>query len=69
MDAKLIPSTVVESLGRSGALEFDELFKSVQKLHSDLNQHDFNRTLMEMELQGLIRVSRMTRGKKRVELS
>jgi len=68
MDAKLIPSTIVESLGRSGAQEFEELYKAVQKLHSDLNQHEFNRTLMEMEIQGLIRVSRMTRGKKRIEL-
>jgi hypothetical protein len=31
LDAKLISSTVVEALGRSGAQEFDELFKHVQK--------------------------------------
>ncbi len=31
MDAKLIPSNVVEALGRSSAQEFDELFKNVQK--------------------------------------
>jgi len=31
MDAKLIPSNVVEALGRSGTQEFDELFKNVQK--------------------------------------
>jgi hypothetical protein len=31
MDAKLIPSNIVEALGRSGAQEFDELFKHVQK--------------------------------------
>lgn len=30
MDAKLMPSNVVEALGRSGAQEFDEL-KHVQK--------------------------------------
>ncbi len=30
MDAKLIPSNVVEALGRSGAHEFDDL-KHVQK--------------------------------------
>ena len=69
MDAKMIPSIIVESLGRSGAMEFDELFKAVQKLQSDLNQHDFNRTLMEMEIQGLIRVSKMARSKKRIELA
>jgi hypothetical protein len=69
MDSKMIPSIIVESLVRSGAMEFDELFKAVQKLQSDLNQHDFNRTLMELEVQGLIRVSKMTRGKKRIELA
>jgi hypothetical protein len=31
MDAKLIPSNVVEALGRSGTQKFDELFKHVQK--------------------------------------
>ena len=31
MDAKLIPSNVIEALGRGGAQEFDELFKQVQK--------------------------------------
>ena len=67
MDVKLIPGTVIESLGRSGAADFDDLFKQVQKLHGDLNQNDFNKILMEMEVQGLIRVTRMTKGKRRVE--
>jgi len=31
LDAKLIPSTVVEALGRGGAQEFDDLLKHVQK--------------------------------------
>ncbi len=69
MDTKMIPSTILESLNKSGAMEFDELFKAVQKVQSDINQHDFNRILMDMEVQGLIRVSRMARGKRRIELS
>jgi hypothetical protein len=68
MDAKLIPSTVVEALGKVGAQEFDELLKQVQKYQSDLNQTEFNRILMEMEVQGLVRVTKMTKGKRRIEL-
>jgi hypothetical protein len=69
MDTKLIPSTVVEALGRGGAQEFDDLFKQVQKYQSDINETEFNKILMEMEIQGLIRVTRMTKGRKRIELA
>ena len=69
MDAKLIPSTVVEALGRSGAQEFDDLLKQVQKYQSGINETEFSKILMEMEIQGLVRVTRMARGKKRIELA
>ena len=69
MSSKLIPSTVIEALGRSGAQEVDELFNKVQKYQSDLNQIDFVRILMTMELQGLVRVTKMAKGKKRIELA
>ena len=68
MDAKLIPSNIVEALGRSGAQEFDDLLKQVQKYQSGINETEFSKILMEMEIQGLVRVTRMTRGKKRIEL-
>lgn len=63
----MIPSAIVEALNNKGAQEFDDLFKMVQKIHSDINQNDFNKILMEMELQGLIRVSKLARGKRRIE--
>jgi DNA-binding PadR family transcriptional regulator len=69
MDAKLIPSNIVEALGRSGAQEFDELLKQVQKYQSGINETEFSKILMEMEIQGLVRVTRMTRGKRRIELT
>ena len=68
MDAKLIPSTVVVALGRGGAQEFDDLLKKVQKYQSGINETEFSKILMEMEIQGLVRVTRMTREKKRIEL-
>jgi hypothetical protein len=62
MDAKLIPSNIVEALGRSGAQEFDELLKQVQKYQSGINETEF-KILMEMEVQGLIRVTQMAKGR------
>jgi hypothetical protein len=40
----------------------------VQKYQSGINETEFSKILMEMEVQGLVRVTRMTRGKKRIEL-
>ena len=68
MDLKLIPSTVVEALGKGGAQEFDELLKQMQKYQSDINDTEFSKILMEMEIQGLVRVIRLTKGKRRIEL-
>lgn len=69
MDAKLIPSTVIEALGKSGAMEFDDLLKQVQKYQKDINETEFSKLLMEMEIQGLVRVTKMAKGKRRIELS
>jgi len=69
MDAKLIPSTVVEALGRGGAQEFDDLLKQVQKYQSGINETEFSRIMMEMEIQGLVRVTKMAKGKRRIELA
>jgi hypothetical protein len=41
----------------------------VQKYQSGVNEAEFSKILMEMEIQGLVRVTRMTRGKKRIELA
>jgi cobalamin biosynthesis Co2+ chelatase CbiK len=69
MDVKLIPSTIVEVLGRVGAQEFDDLLKQVQKYQSDINETELGKILMEMEIQGLVRVTKMTKGKRRIELA
>ena len=69
MDVKLIPSNIIESLSRSGAQEYDELLKNMQKLHDDLSTEQFMEILMEMEIQGLVRVLKLARGKRRIELA
>jgi hypothetical protein len=69
LDAKLIPSTVVEALGKNGAQEFDDLLKQVQKYQKDINEAEFGKLLMDMEIQGLVRVTKMAKGKRRIELA
>ena len=69
MDEKLLPTTIIEQLERSGPLKFDELLKQVQKRHEGLSEGELNIMLMKMEIQGLIRVYRIPRGKRRIELA
>jgi len=69
MDEKLLPTTIIEQLERSGALKFDELLKQVQKRHEGLSESELNIMLMKMEIQGLIRVYRIPRGKRRIEVA
>jgi len=69
MDEKLLPTTIIEQLQRNGALKFDELLKFVQKRHDGLNEDELETMLMRMEIQGLIRVYRIPKGKKRIELA
>jgi len=69
MDEKLLPTTIIELLERSGALKFDELLKQVQKRYDGLNESELDTMLMKMEIQGLIRVYRIPKGKRRIELA
>lgn len=69
MNDRLVATTIVEELGRNGALGVEALYKKVKKLHGDMGEQFFNKTLMTMELQGLIRVYSMSKEKRRVELA
>ena len=69
MNDRLVASTIIETLSRNGALEEEALYKSVQKLHGDLDMRFFEETLMVLEIQGLIRVLGMARDKRRIELT
>jgi hypothetical protein len=69
MDFKLVTSEIINVFNRSGDQELDDLFKMVGKMHSDLDSKTFSSYLMEMEIQGLVRVSKMARRKRRIELT
>ena len=66
---RLIPTTIIEAIGKGGALTADSLYKRVKKLHGDPGSKYFDDTLMIMELQGLVKVYRMSGDKRRVELA
>jgi hypothetical protein len=59
----------MELLERNSALKVDELLKRANTRHDDLTELELEKALMKMEIQGLVRVYRMPRGKQRVELA
>jgi DNA-binding HxlR family transcriptional regulator len=69
MQWKLLPSVIVDTLKRSGALKFEQLHKNIKKRFSDLSENDLEHILMKMEIQGLVKVYPLPRGKKRIELA
>lgn len=69
MDTKLIPAKIIELLERNGALKFDDLYKRTKKDQRGFSEDDLNNFLMRMEIQGLVKVYRIPRGKRRIELA
>ena len=69
MYEKLIPSTIVGLLKRTGALKFADLHKRTKKQHSGFSEDHLNSLLMKMEIQGLVKVYRLPKGKRRIELA
>lgn len=63
-----IKSEIMEIVSRQGNLTDTELFNAVQKRYSWLNLKEFNRELMELEIQGLINVFQIGKEKRRIEL-
>jgi Fe2+ or Zn2+ uptake regulation protein len=55
-------------IGRKGPLTDDELLREIKGGKEDLSFRELNRILMKLEVNGLIRVSRQMKGKRRVEL-
>jgi hypothetical protein len=69
MNKRLVTSSVIDALGRNGALYVEDLFKSIHKMHSEMERGAFEEILMLMELQGLLMVYKMPRGKRKAELT
>lgn len=61
-------TVVVELLQRKGATTDTELYNMVKEIHGDLGFNVLNKELMRLEIKGVIKVSALARGKRRVEL-
>ncbi|MEM3811174.1 MAG: hypothetical protein QXV38_02615 [Conexivisphaerales archaeon] len=63
-----IKSEIMEIVSKQGNLTDTELFNSIQRKYSWLNLKEFNRELMELEIQGLIYVFQIGKDKRRIEV-
>jgi hypothetical protein len=67
---KTLPAyfTLISLLQKKGAVTDTELYEALTDEFEDLGYKDFSELLMKLEIGGKIRVTSMSRGKKRVEL-
>jgi DNA-binding PadR family transcriptional regulator len=59
---------VLDVIGRKGPLTDDELVREIRNGQEDISFRELNGILMKLEVNGLVRVSRQMKGKRRVEL-
>jgi hypothetical protein len=60
---------LLDLLQKKGALTDGELFEGLTEEYEDLGFKDFNELLMRLEISGKIRLTSMSRGKRRIELT
>jgi len=61
--------SIVEVLDKKGAMTDIDLHKELKSYFGEVSFRELNRDLMKLELGGIIRVSRLMRGKRQVELT
>ena len=62
-------TTIVEVLKRKGALSDDDLLGSLKETgFEDVSFGQLNKVLLRLEVEGIVYVSSLARGKRRVEL-
>jgi hypothetical protein len=60
--------SIVEVLEKKGPMTDIDLLKQLKSDLGDVSFRELNRELMKLELTGILRVSRLTKGKRQVEL-
>ena len=60
--------SIVEVLEKKGPMTDIDLLKQLKSDIGDVSFRELNRELMKLELAGILRVSRLTKGKRQVEL-
>lgn len=63
-----IRNLVYEKISQAGTVTDADLMNALQKEGLTLADSDFNKTLMDLEIYGLVRVSWLTKDKRRIEL-
>jgi DNA-binding PadR family transcriptional regulator len=61
--------SIVEVLEKKGPMTDIDLLKQLKSDLGDVSFRELNRELMKLELAGILRVSRLTKGKRQVELT
>ena len=64
-----IQSVMVEILQKKGAMTDVDLHKELNDSFGEVSFREVNRALMKLELTGIVRVSRLLKKKRRVELA
>ena len=59
---------VVETLQRKGPLTDGDLLDQVKESYGEISFRELNSILLKLEINGVLRVSRLMKGKRRVEL-
>ena len=60
---------ILEVLEKKGSMSDIDLQKEVMSKFGEVSFRELNRELMKLELAGILRVSRLTKGKRLVELT
>jgi len=60
--------SMVEALEKKGSMTDIDLLKDLRSSFGEVSFRELNRELMKLELAGILRVSRLTKGKRQVEL-
>ena len=60
---------IVEVVEKKGPLTDIELLKELKSSFGEVSFRELNRDLMKLELGGVLRVSRLMKGKRQVELT
>ncbi len=64
-----IHTTIIEILQEKGSLTDVELFDTLKAFYKEIGLSDFNKSLMKMEVTGLISVSSLTKDKLLIQLT
>ncbi|MDQ3888313.1 MAG: hypothetical protein M3251_03470 [Thermoproteota archaeon] len=63
-----IRNLLYEKIRQTGTMTDTDLMNALQKEGLTLADSEFNKTLMDLEIYGLVRVSWVTKEKRRIEL-